>query len=73
MSSASGRSSGGQAVKALVVSRPGAQPAAEDLIAFARERLAGYKLPRSVEFVDEFPRTPSGKVLKRELRRRHAA
>ena len=63
----------GEAVKALVVSRPGAQPAAEDLIAFARERLAGYKLPRSVEFVDEFPRTPSGKVLKRELRRRHIA
>ena len=62
----------GEAVKALVVPRPGAQPAAEDLIAFARERLAGYKLPRSVEFVDEFPRTPSGKVLKRELRRRHA-
>ncbi len=62
----------GEAVKALVVPRPGAQPAAEDLIAFARERLAGYKLPRSVEFVDEFPRTPSGKVLKRELRRLHA-
>ena len=62
----------GEAVKALVVPRRGAQPAAEDLIAFARERLAGYKLPRSLEFVDEFPRTPSGKVLKRELRLRHA-
>ena len=44
---------------------------AEELIAFARERLAGYKLPRSVEFVDELPRTPSGKVLKRELRERY--
>jgi acyl-CoA synthetase (AMP-forming)/AMP-acid ligase II len=54
----------------LVVPRAGARPAPEDLIAFARERLAGYKLPRSVEFVDEFPRTPSGKVLKRELRTR---
>jgi len=63
----------GEAVKALVVPRPSAQPAAEDLIAFARERLAGYKLPRSVEFVDELPRTPSGKVLKRELRERHVA
>ena len=41
-------------------------------MAFARERLAGYKLPRSIEFVDEFPRTPSGKVLKRVLRERHA-
>jgi long-chain acyl-CoA synthetase len=62
----------GEAVKALIVPRPGAQPAPEDLIAFARERLAGYKLPRSVELVDGFPRTPSGKVLKRELRRRYA-
>jgi long-chain acyl-CoA synthetase len=62
----------GEAVKALVVPRPGARPAAEDLIAFARERLAGYKLPRSVDFVAELPRTPSGKVLKRELRERYA-
>ena len=44
---------------------------AEELIAFARERLAGYKLPRSIVFVDELPRTPSGKVLKRELRERY--
>jgi long-chain acyl-CoA synthetase len=63
----------GEAVKALIVPRAGAQPTPEDLIAFARERLAGYKLPRSVEFVDGFPRTPSGKVLKRELRRRFVA
>jgi long-chain acyl-CoA synthetase len=63
----------GEAVKALVVPRPGTRPAPEDLIAFVRERLAGYKLPRSVDLVDELPRTPSGKVLKRELRRRHAA
>jgi long-chain acyl-CoA synthetase len=61
----------GEAVKALIVPRPGARPTPEALVAFARERLAGYKLPRSVEFVDEFPRTPSGKVLKRELRQRH--
>ncbi len=61
----------GEAVKALVVPRPGARPAPEDLIAFARERLAGYKLPRSVDLVDELPRTPSGKVLKRELRERY--
>ena len=42
----------GEAVKALIVPRPGARPAPDDLIAFARERLAGYKLPRSVDFVD---------------------
>jgi long-chain acyl-CoA synthetase len=63
----------GEAVKALVVPRPGARPAPADLIAFARERLAGYKLPRSVDLVDELPRTPSGKVLKRQLRERYGA
>jgi long-chain acyl-CoA synthetase len=62
----------GEAVTALIVLRPGARPAPEELIAFARERLAGYKLPRSVDFVAELPRTPSGKVLKRELRDRYA-
>jgi long-chain acyl-CoA synthetase len=63
----------GEAVKALVVARRGSEPSRDELIAFARERLAGYKLPRSVDFVGELPRTPSGKVLKRELRERHVA
>ena len=59
----------GESVCALVI--PGARrPTPDELIAFARPRLAGYKLPRAVEFVDELPRTPSGKVLKRELRER---
>ncbi len=62
----------GETVMALVILRPGATPAAEDIVTSARERLAGYKLPRVVRFVDELPRTPSGKVLKRELRERYA-
>jgi long-chain acyl-CoA synthetase len=62
----------GETVKALVVLRTGAVASADELTAFARERLAGYKLPRSVDFVSELPRTPSGKVLKRELRERFA-
>ena len=41
---------------------------AEDLVAFSREHLASYKIPRSVAFIDELPRTGSGKVLKRLLR-----
>jgi long-chain acyl-CoA synthetase len=61
----------GETVKALVVARSERRPTPEELVAFARERLAGYKLPRLIEFVDDFPRTPSGKVLKRELRDRH--
>jgi long-chain acyl-CoA synthetase len=63
----------GETVKALVVLAPDAAVDASDLVAFARERLAGYKLPRSVEFVAELPHSPAGKVLKRELRARYAA
>ena len=61
----------GEAVTALVICAPDAAVTAEELIGFARERLAGYKTPRTVEFVDDFPRTPTGKVLKRDLRRRY--
>ncbi len=60
----------GEAVNALIVPRPGSALGAEQLTAFARERLAGYKLPRRIEFVRELPRTPTGKVLKRALRAR---
>jgi long-chain acyl-CoA synthetase len=62
-----------ETIKALVVRRRESAVTVEELVAFARERLAGYKLPRSIEFVDELPRTPTGKVLKRELRERYIA
>jgi long-chain acyl-CoA synthetase len=62
----------GEAVLAIVIARPGATVEAAELIAFGRERLASYKLPRAIEIVDELPRTPTGKVLKRELRARYA-
>jgi len=52
---------------AFVVSRGGA-PDPQDVIAFARERLAHFKCPTAVTYVDELPRNPSGKILKRELR-----
>jgi long-chain acyl-CoA synthetase len=58
----------GEAVKAVVVPAAGASPTPEDLIAFARERLAGFKLPKSVDFAEVLPRNPSGKLLKRHLR-----
>lgn len=58
----------GEAIKALVVLKPGREISALDLINFARERLANFKLPRSVEFIDSLPRTPSGKVQKGKLR-----
>ena len=62
----------GEAVRAVAIRRPHSTVDAAELIAFAREHLAGYKLPRSVEFVEDFPRTPTGKVLKRELREQYA-
>ena len=59
----------GETVKAVVVLRPGQQAQATALINFAREHLARFKCPTSVEYVDTLPRTASGKLLKRELRR----
>jgi fatty-acyl-CoA synthase len=57
-----------EAITAVVVTR---EPATEDeLLAHARERLAPFKLPKAVHFVDELPKNPSGKLLKRELRER---
>jgi long-chain acyl-CoA synthetase len=58
----------GEAVKAIVVKAPGSDPTEADLITFARDHLAGFKLPKSVDFADVLPRNPSGKLLKRELR-----
>lgn len=58
----------GEAVKAIVVPAAGSSPGEGDLIAYARDRLAGFKLPKSVSFADDLPRTPSGKILKRALR-----
>jgi fatty-acyl-CoA synthase len=58
----------GEAVKAVVALKPGARADAADVIAFARERIAGYKLPKSVDFVPAIPRNPSGKILRRDLR-----
>ena len=58
----------GEAVKAVVVLRPDRAVEAEEVIAFARERIAHFKAPSSVDFAEALPRNPSGKVLKRELR-----
>ena len=58
----------GEAVKAIVVLKPGAAANGAELAAHARQSIAGYKVPKSFEFVDGLPRNPSGKVLRRELR-----
>ncbi len=58
----------GEAVKACVVLRPSEAADAAAMILWLRERLAGYKCPKSVDFVEALPRNPSGKLLKRVLR-----
>jgi long-chain acyl-CoA synthetase len=58
----------GEAVKAIVVVRPGAELTQAEVIAFARGKIAAYKCPKSVDFVPALPRNPSGKILKRVLR-----
>jgi long-chain acyl-CoA synthetase len=56
-------------VKAIIALRPGMQASADELIAFCDQRLADYKRPRSIDFVDELPRSPSGKLLKNIIRK----
>jgi fatty-acyl-CoA synthase/long-chain acyl-CoA synthetase len=58
----------GETVHAVVVKRPGAQLSEDELTSYAKDHLAGYKVPRSISWIDELPKTGSGKVLKRELR-----
>ena len=59
----------GEAVKAIVVKAPDAETSEDELVAHTRDRIAHFKAPRSVDFVAELPRNPSGKILKRELRK----
>ena len=63
----------GESVKAVVQLRDGAAVTADELIGFCAERLAGYKKPRTVDFVAELPRDAAGKLLKRAIRERYWA
>jgi long-chain acyl-CoA synthetase len=58
----------GETVKAFVSLKPGQSVDEQALISFCKERLAAYKYPRQIEFVEELPKTASGKILRRELR-----
>ena len=60
----------GERVTAIVVARGGPPPAGEELIDFCRGRLAGFKIPKEIVYVDALPRSAAGKILKRELRDR---
>jgi acyl-CoA synthetase (AMP-forming)/AMP-acid ligase II len=62
----------GEVAKAFVIPRPGTTLDPDELIAWCREEMANYKVPRSIEVVDALPLNASGKVLKYELRERSA-
>jgi long-chain acyl-CoA synthetase len=57
----------GELAKAYVIAKDGASPNADGIIAYCREHLAAYKVPRAVQFVNDFPKTSSGKVMRRKL------
>ena len=61
----------GEAVKVVVTLRPGQTPSDDlraDILAFAKQRLAGFKIPRSIDFVEELPRSPAGKIQRGKVR-----
>jgi acyl-CoA synthetase (AMP-forming)/AMP-acid ligase II len=58
----------GETVKAVVIRKPGTELSADELIEWSKDKLAGFKRPHSVDFVEVIPRNPSGKVLKKDLR-----
>ena len=63
----------GEVPKAVVVAKPGSKLSDVELIEFCRARIAHYKCPQSVEFCESLPKTATGKVLKRELRKKYAS
>ena len=61
----------GESVKAIIVPKRGAVANEASVIAWARERIGGFKVPKSVDFVESLPRNATGKVLRRMLRERY--
>jgi len=62
----------GEVVKAVVVLRNDAAATATEIIEFCGKNLAGYKKPKSVDFWEELPKSPQGKILKKEIRKHYA-
>ena len=58
----------GEVGKAMVVKAEGQEPTEDEILTFARESLAGFKVPKSVDFIEVIPRNPTGKMLKKDLR-----
>jgi long-chain acyl-CoA synthetase len=58
----------GELAKAYIVPKANSTPSVDDIIGFCQEHMAAYKIPRAVQFVDDLPKTSTGKVMRRELR-----
>jgi long-chain acyl-CoA synthetase len=63
----------GESVKTFIVLRPGITATVEEIVAYCRENLAPYKVPRAIEFRSELPKSPVLKILRRELRAQELA
>jgi acyl-CoA synthetase (AMP-forming)/AMP-acid ligase II len=61
----------GEGVKAVIVPHPGQEVTEQEIIAYCKKNLAGYKCPKSVDFADSLPTNPTGKILKREIREKY--
>lgn len=61
----------GEAVKAAIIKAPNSQVSEQELIGYCKEKLGSVKTPKSIDFVDEFPKSPVGKILKREIRSKY--
>jgi acyl-CoA synthetase (AMP-forming)/AMP-acid ligase II len=61
----------GEAVKAVVVLKPGEEATEEKIIQYCKQHIASYKAPKSVDFISELPKTGSGKIFKKELREKY--
>ena len=59
----------GEIAKAYIVLKPGAAADAESILAFCRAQLAAYKVPRTIQFVADLPKTSTGKIMRRELKK----
>ena len=57
----------GELTKAYIISKSGTSPSAESIVEYCRAQLAAYKVPRAVQFVDDFPKTSSGKIMRHRL------
>jgi long-chain acyl-CoA synthetase len=57
----------GELAKAYIIAKVGSNPQADNIIQYCREHLAAYKVPRAVQFVDDLPKTSTGKVMRRKL------